>query len=278
MLISSYDVCGPQLRAEWRSVKRELAVPFVPETNLIDACGLWQARFANPSTYAPVRSEIPTLILTSEFDDRTPPAYGRLLATNLKRSFVYEVPGLVHGVEITSPCYESILLTFLTNPAREPDSSCIAATPAMTFATSNLDLRRFVLHISGPGKHAAIGTWEAVLPGPDSTVRFDLTVDGASLTGTITPNAATPNLPASPVPIFDGRIEGGTIRFKAISPDGARTITFSGTLSGEELDFTREVAVPPGAANGREGVFGVIITSKCSLLKTGVALATVQNL
>ena len=76
--------------------------------------------------------------------------------------------------------------------------------------------------------------------------------------GTITPNAATPNLPASPVPIFDGRIEGGTIRFKAISPDGARTITFSGTLSGEELDFTREVAVPPGAANGREGVFGVL--------------------
>jgi hypothetical protein len=127
----------------------------------------------------------------------------------------------------------------------------------MTFETSNLDSRRFVLRISGPGKdHAAIGTWEAVLPGPDSTVRFDLTVDGAILTGTITQSTAGLNLPSSPVPIFDGHVEAGRLTFKAISPDGARTITFSGTLSGEELDFTREVEVPSGAPHGREGVFG----------------------
>jgi hypothetical protein len=259
MLVSSYDVCGPQLRAEWRFVRRQLAAPFVPEPDLVEACGLWQEHFADTSTYAAVRSQIPTLILTSEFDDRTPPAYGRLLATTLKRSFVYEFPGLVHGVEITSPCYESILLTFLKNPTREPDSSCIAATPAMTFETRNLDLRRFVLQISGPGKaHAAIGIWEAVLPGPDSMVRFDLTVDGAILTGTITPSAAGPNAPTLPVPIFDGRIEGVRMRFRAISPDGARTITFSGTLSGDELDFTREVAVKPDAPRGREGVFGAL--------------------
>jgi pimeloyl-ACP methyl ester carboxylesterase len=259
MLVSTYDVCGPQLRAEWASVRRQLAAPFVPEPDLFAACGLWQERFADASTYAAVRSDIPTLILTSEFDDRTPPAYGRVLATTLKRSFVYEFPGLVHGVEITSPCYESILLTFLKNPTREPDSSCIAATTAITFETSNLDLRRFVLHITGAGKeHAAIGTWEAVLPGPDSTVRFDLTVDGARLTGTITPSAVGANPRPSPVPIFDGHVEAGRLTFKAISPDGARTITFNGTLSAEQLDFTREVDVPSGAPPGREGVFGVL--------------------
>jgi pimeloyl-ACP methyl ester carboxylesterase len=259
MLVSTYDVCGPQLRAEWESVKRELAPPFVPEPDLFEACGLWQERFADASTYAAVRSDIPTLILTTEFDDRTPPAYGRLLATTLKRSFVYEFPGLVHAVEITSPCYESILLTFLQNPTGEPDSSCVAATTAITFETSNLDLRRFVLHITGAGKeHAAIGTWEAVLPGPDSTVHFDLTVDGAMLTGTITPSAAGPNLPPSGVPIFDGHVEAARLTFKVISPDGARTIVFSGTLSGDVLDFTRDVAVPPDAPRGREGVFGAL--------------------
>lgn len=259
MLVSTYDVCGPQLREEWQSVRRQLAPPFAPEHDLFGACGLWQERFADASTYVTVRSDIPTLILTSEFDDRTPPAYGRLLATTLKRSFVYEFPGLVHAVEITSPCYESILLTFLKNPQREPDSSCIAAAAAMTFETGSLDRRRFVLHISGPDKaHSTLGTWEAVLPGPQSTVRFDLTIDGAMLTGTIIPSAAGPTPSAPPVPIFDGRIEGVTIRFKAISPDGARTITFSGTLSGDELDFTREVAVPPGAPRGREGVFGAL--------------------
>jgi len=251
MLVNAYDVCGPQLRAEWRSVKRELAAPFVPETVLFDACGLWQERFADASTYAPVRSDIPTLILTSEFDDRTPPAYGRLLAATLTRSFVYEFPGLVHGVEITSPCYESVLLSFLNAPGREPDTSCIGATAAMAFETTSLDLRRFVLHITGGGKeHPALGTWEAVLPGPDSAVRFDLTIDGATLAGTITPSAPA-NLPATAVAIFDGRVEGGRMHFKAISPDGERTITFNGTLSADELEFTREVSIPPDGRHGR---------------------------
>jgi len=259
MLVSTYDVCGPQLRAEWLAVRRELALPFVPETNLLDACGLWQERFADASTYAPVRSDIPTLILTSEFDDRTPPAYGRLLAATLQRSFVYEFPGLVHAVEVTSPCYESILLGFLHDPRRQPDASCIAATTPMAFETRNLDLRRLVLSITGPASgHAAVGTWEAVLPGPESTVRFDIAVDGAALTGTITSSVAGPNPPASPVPIFNGRIEAAILTFQAISPDGARTITFRGTVKGDELDVTREVDVPPGAARGRDGVFGAL--------------------
>jgi len=220
---------------------------------------LWQERFADASTYAPVRSDIPTLILTSEFDDRTPPAYGRLLAATLQRSFVYEFPGLVHAVEVTSPCYESILLGFLHDPRRQPDASCIAATTPMAFETRNLDLRRLVLSITGPASgHAAVGTWEAVLPGPESTVRFDIAVDGAALTGTITSSVAGPNPPASPVPIFNGRIEAAILTFQAISPDGARTITFRGTVKGDELDVTREVDVPPGAARGRDGVFGAL--------------------
>jgi pimeloyl-ACP methyl ester carboxylesterase len=259
MLVSTFDVCGPELRAAWQSVKRELARPFVPLVDMSQACELWQERFADGSTYAPVQSDIPTLILTTEFDDRTPLAYGRQLASTLKRSFVYEFPGLVHAVEITSACYESVLLSFLQDPTHEPDTSCIAATPAMAFETMSLDQRTFVIRITSTSEqHAALaGTWRAVLPGPESTVGFDLKADGASLSGSISPNA-TANLAAVTVPIFDGRSGDGVLTFRAISPDGARTITFTGTLAGDELNFVREVLVPPGAPAGREGVFGVL--------------------
>jgi pimeloyl-ACP methyl ester carboxylesterase len=259
MLVSTFDVCGPELRAAWQSVKRELAPPFVPPEDMPQACGLWQKRFADASSYAPVRSEIPTLILTTEFDDRTPLAYGRQLASTLKRSFVYEFPGLVHAVEITSACYESVLLSFLQDPTHEPDRSCIAATPAMAFETKSLDQQTFVIRITSTSQqHAALaGTWRAILPGPESTVRFDLKADGGSLSGTISPNA-TANLAGAMVPIFDGRTAEGVLMFKAISPDGARTITFTGTLAGDELTFVRDVLVPPGAPSGREGVFGVL--------------------
>jgi pimeloyl-ACP methyl ester carboxylesterase len=262
MLVSTFDVCGPELRAAWESVKQELAQPFVPFVPLVDmlqTCELWQERFADGSTYAPVQSDIPTLILTTEFDDRTPPPYGRQLASTLKRSFVYEFPGLVHAVEITSVCYESVLLSFLQDPTNEPDASCIAATPPMAFETKSLEQRRFVIRITSTSEqHAALaGTWQAVLPGPESTVRFDLKAGEGSLSGSISPNA-TANLAAALVPIFDGRSGDGVLTFKAISPDGARTITFTGTLAGDELNFVREVLVPPGAPAGREGVFGVL--------------------
>ena len=259
MLVSTFDVCGPELRAAWQSVQRQLARPFVPPIDMLQACGLWQERYADTSTYARVQSDIPTLILTTEFDDRTPLAYGRQLASTLNRSFVYEFPGLVHAVEITSACYESVLLSFLQAPTHEPDASCIAATPAMAFVTKGLDQRTFVIRITSISEqHATLaGTWHAVLPGPESMVRFDLKADGGSLSGTISPNAAA-NLPAALIPIFDGRTGDGLLTFKAVSPDGTRTITFTATLAGDELNFVREVLAPPGAPAGREGVFGVL--------------------
>lgn len=140
--------------------------------------------------------------------------------------------------------------------------SCLAqraATPGMAFETKSLDQRTFVIRITSTSEqHAALaGTWRAVLPGPESTVHFDLKADGGSLSGSISPNA-TANLAAATVPIVDGRSGDGVLTFKAISPDGARTITFTGTLAGDELNFVREVLVPPDAPAGREGVFGVL--------------------
>ena len=38
--------------------------------------------------------------------------------------------------------------------------------------------------------------------------------------------------------------------FKATSPDGARTVTFSGTVTGNEIDFTRDVEVVAGGDPG----------------------------
>jgi dienelactone hydrolase len=89
----------------------------------------------------------------------------------------------------------------------------------------------------------------------------ELAVNGKDVTGSIRFAANTPIAKgqAGSVEIYDGRIDGNTISFKVKSPDGdARTITFTGTLNGDEIVFTRDVEVGPGGAPGGQGIFGAL--------------------
>ena len=73
-LVISNDVCGKALMSAKEVARRQLPDAFVPSIDWTASCSLWQERFAVPSTYRPVQSDKPTLILTAEF--RRSNAYG----------------------------------------------------------------------------------------------------------------------------------------------------------------------------------------------------------
>jgi hypothetical protein len=95
-----------------------------------------------------------------------------------------------------------------------------------------------------------LGRWTAGRLNLQAAVSIDLKLDGARVEGNLT--AGTQN-----VPILAGSVNGNQITFSVKSPNGARTITFTGSLAGNEISFTREVDVPPGGAPGGTGIFGV---------------------
>ncbi len=135
-LVNCYDLYGPALRAA-RDSANALARPAFRGAQLED-CPIWQTRFADPSEHRPVRSDIPTLILTGRFDDRTPTEHGRRIAATLSHAYQYEFPNEAHD-ERPGACHVSILRQFLENPSRAPDASCIAAIPPIHFVTSWTD-------------------------------------------------------------------------------------------------------------------------------------------
>jgi len=257
-LVISHDVCGKALTAAKESVRRRLPAAFLPSIDSTASCSLWQERFANPSTDRPVNSDLPTLILTAEFDDRTPTTFGRQIADTLKRSYLYEMHGEVHSAEVGSDCQGAILRQFLENPGREPDASCVDDPLPLVFETKSLELRTFVIRIAAEGQPTALaGQWRAVLPGPQVTVQFDLRAVNGSVAGTITPDARQGGGPVNAMQIIEGRVDGA-LTFKAKSPEEDRTITFVATRNGDELTFTRDVEVAPGGDPGRDGIFGVL--------------------
>lgn len=90
------------------------------------------------------------------------------------------------------------------------------------------------------------GKWTAQVESPRGTseVNFNFTAEGDKLSGAITD-------PRGESDISDGKIEGDTVSFKQILNFGREiTFTYTGKLSGDEIQFTRKMEGGPGGPGG----------------------------
>jgi ribonuclease BN (tRNA processing enzyme) len=116
----------------------------------------------------------------------------------------------------------------------------------------------FAVVVSFIGQDGITGTWKAEDVG-FAPWTFTLKVQGANVTGTVSQGGSsgtTPTTLAGATAIYDGTIEGNSVSFRCDSPDGGRTIAFSGVLAGDIITFTREVKVQPGGYPGMNGIYG----------------------
>lgn len=96
-------------------------------------CDLWQTQARDADENEAVASDIPTLLLSGNFDPITPPDYANLANETLTQSYNYLLPHVGHGVLRSDPCAVDIALEFVENPYDEPDVSCIDATLPIEF-------------------------------------------------------------------------------------------------------------------------------------------------
>jgi pimeloyl-ACP methyl ester carboxylesterase len=109
------------------------------------ACQLWDVETLGPEVDQPVSSDVPTLILSGDFDPITPPAYAEAAAETLPNSYEFVFPWGGHGAAASGECQDQIILDFLNDPNRAPDASCIAAYEGMQFLTPTAMVRLPVL-------------------------------------------------------------------------------------------------------------------------------------
>ena len=97
-------------------------------------CAMWEAGRAEAREKEPVVSDVPTLILTGEYDPVTPPRWGKLAAKTLSSSFVFEFPGTGHCTIDSYDCADDLVTQFLANPTVKPDATCLLDVPAPEFS------------------------------------------------------------------------------------------------------------------------------------------------
>jgi pimeloyl-ACP methyl ester carboxylesterase len=92
-------------------------------------CAIWNVPQSPARENQPVVSDVPTLILSGQFDPITPGSYGEQAAQTLGRSTAVELLGSFHDPGSTSACAVAIIQRFLQNPTATPDTSCAADAP-----------------------------------------------------------------------------------------------------------------------------------------------------
>jgi pimeloyl-ACP methyl ester carboxylesterase len=99
-------------------------------------CGIWPRGPVDPDLHAPLRSEIPTLLLSGEDDPVTPPDAADRAARGLTRHRSLLLAGEGHG-QLATGCVPKLMARFLD--AEEPeriDSGCLATHVASPFFLS----------------------------------------------------------------------------------------------------------------------------------------------
>jgi pimeloyl-ACP methyl ester carboxylesterase len=252
-LVTCYDVAGSrEYRVALNNVDKSLKEPFRQLVTPSEMCSHFLERFASAADHEFVRSDIPTLIVTNQFDDRTPTEHGRRIAASLTRAYQFELPGLGHA-QVPAGCFDTIALSFLKNPARQPDAGCIATMPRLAFETQRLERPMLFFTITSADAELTpfAGAWDAPFPNAPRPFNFSLTIANRTVTGNVTAGEGALNLP-----VLEGSADQGTLVFKVNSPDGGRLITFTGRVEGDMISFQRDVLVPPGAQPGGNALWG----------------------
>jgi pimeloyl-ACP methyl ester carboxylesterase len=93
--------------------------------DIIKQCTIWPSAKVTSEFKQPVRSNIPTLLLSGEADPITPPANAEKAATGLTNSLNLVVPGIGHNV-IYRGCVPRILTSFVEGGTTQGlDTTCV---------------------------------------------------------------------------------------------------------------------------------------------------------
>ena len=92
----------------------------------IAMCDAWNVPAGEPVEAAPVRTSVPTLLLSGALDPVTPPEWAADSKQYLSHSYHIVWPGIGHGILSASYCADEVARVFLDNPDRDPsETSCI---------------------------------------------------------------------------------------------------------------------------------------------------------
>jgi pimeloyl-ACP methyl ester carboxylesterase len=106
----------------------ELSVYAQTINSVFEVCKIWNVAKARADQVQLVKSSLPTLILSGNFDPVASPLYGQEVASKLSKSTVVVFPAGGHGqIPSMNKCAWSLMQNFFSSPINQLDTSCAAS-------------------------------------------------------------------------------------------------------------------------------------------------------
>jgi hypothetical protein len=100
---------------------------------MLQPCQVWGVEHMGGVLLRSVSGDIPTLLLSGEFDPTVPPAMAEVAAEKLTRAYAYAIPALGHTSLGRSDCATELMMAFLDDPSQPPDAECVQELPSLAF-------------------------------------------------------------------------------------------------------------------------------------------------
>ncbi|SDB45020.1 Pimeloyl-ACP methyl ester carboxylesterase [Flavobacteriaceae bacterium MAR_2010_188] len=102
-------------------------------------CEIFRPERPLENYYESVKSNLPVLVLSGEFDPGMPPSFGQATIESLTNSTFVVIPNASHAAMHYNECSLNIVESFLKNPLEILDLGCIENIDELEFATDNLE-------------------------------------------------------------------------------------------------------------------------------------------
>jgi pimeloyl-ACP methyl ester carboxylesterase len=125
-VICAEDADIDPARLPLESLRPEIATTAIDDLqSYVDRCNRWTVDRLSPEVDDPVISDIPTLLLSGQFDPVTPPAFAETAAATLSNATNLVDPVGSHGIAFFDPCVNEVIQAFLEDPQNPPTSDCL---------------------------------------------------------------------------------------------------------------------------------------------------------
>lgn len=100
-----------------------------------EICKIWGVESVPKIENKPVKSDIPVLLISGEYDELTPVKWAKSMANNLTNSFHLIFKGWKHGptTNWSNPCAMQAANDFFNDPDSKPHPKCLAQTKSLEF-------------------------------------------------------------------------------------------------------------------------------------------------
>jgi hypothetical protein len=157
---------------------------------MIEPCPTWGVKHLGDKLDQSLVADIPTLMLSGEYDPTVPPRLAQIAAKGLDRAYLYTFPGTSHGAFAGSDCARAMMAEFLADPTHAPDTTCLDTMPELAFRipdTTTLALEPFVDEERGFRGLVPTG-WQSLAPA--NMVRASSAIDPTYFVLAAEPGAA----------------------------------------------------------------------------------------